>query len=476
MLSSIKDSARIPFIIGVACILLVAGFSAYWLLIRADYKPLFPELQIEDAAEIASQLDKIESSYRINGSSGALEVPAKDVHSTRLKLMSSNTALKSGIGYEVFDNSDFGMTEFAQKINYQRALEGELQRTISSLDHIKNARVHLVMPDKKLFRDNKQEPTASVTLLLQNGAYLDRGQIVGMQRLVSAAVPRLKESMVTISDHKGKTLSQPVPEDQYVQMVPWQLQQKMNMENYLANKITKVLAKGFDVEKLGISVDIAMDFSQVKTMEEQMIPAENGLAISKEKESRIGVSGQKNKKSGQNVTREVEYKLGKSIAETIEAPGRITKVNIGVMLPSVLSENKKEEIQRLIEVAAGVDSNRGDSIAIYSYDLPDEPVIAVISNEMDHFPVLENALDSSMPNVDLLQVKVAEDSLGIPFLERVKEHQIFIIALCAFSFLFFIGYIFLRRTADKKRKKLDAFEREKVLMQLQHWLSETPQS
>ena len=468
MLESIKDDAKMPFFIGAFCIVLLALFALFWVL-KKDYQPIFTDLNPEDSAAMIEQLDKIEANYRVNQSSGTLEVPASELHSTRLKLMSSDVALAGGVGYEVFDNSDFGMTEFAQKINYQRALEGELQRTITALEQVRHARVHLVMPDRNLFRDDQKEPTASVTLLLQDGASLSSEQTTGIQRLVSASVPNLKENMVTISDHNGKTLTPQIPADQSVQMVPWQLQQKMNAEDYLVEKINKVLGKAFDLNQVSISVDIIMDFSQVKKTEEQVIPIANGRGIYKEKESRLG-GGASSKNKGQNVTREVEYKMGRSVAETVESPGRITRINIGIMLPASLSEQGRQDIQRLIEVTAGINPERGDSVAIYAYNA----VASEVSTEVPVQDVLDNKptfADQEIFKQHQDGLVEAQQAIQPPSLvSALNQYWQYLIVIVLVTFL--LALMVVRLFTGQREQKLSVDEREKVLMQLQHWLSE----
>lgn len=474
MLDSIKADARSAFLLGAGIIVLLFLFALYWVF-KKDFQPLFTELQPEDAALMIQELEKISVDYKINEHTGTLDVPANEVHNTRLKLMGSDISLKGSVGYEIFDNSDFGMTEFAQKINYQRALEGELQRTIMSLEQVNHARVHLVMPDRELFKENTQEPTASITLLLKNGEALNPEQITGIQRLVSSSVQRLNENMVTITDHYGETLTQVIPaSDKSLQVMPWQLKQKMNAESYLEDKIYKVMSKVFDTSKMSVSVNMQMNFSRIKKIEEKILSAEDGRAISREKESSVG--NVSSKKGGQNITKETEYKMGKSVAEITESPGRINRLSVGVMLPVSLKEEKLEEIKRLIKVTAGIDEQRGDLLAIYAYDHSGEEGfqtktvesvsdIQVLSREsLEDKLVLEKQI-SEVKN----QKKVVLDDLQIVF-DLIEKYLIYIVLFIVFL-ICIVFYLYLSSTRLKS-KALSSKEREKVLMQIQHWLSE----
>src|SRR5262249_51636316 len=145
--------------------------------------------------------------YRLENDGTTILVDKSQVHALRLKLLGKSGTLKSAVGFEIFNNTDFGMTEFAQKINYQRALQGELARTIQSLDEVKNARVRLVLPESGLFKKSGQKPKASITLAIKEGRSLAPEQVVGIQRLVAAAVPEIEPSAVTIADQRGVTLT-----------------------------------------------------------------------------------------------------------------------------------------------------------------------------------------------------------------------------------------------------------------------------
>ena len=171
---------------------------------------LFSGLEPQDAATIVAELDKLKVPYRLGADETTVLVEESQVHATRLKLMGKGVNLRGGVGFEIFNTTDFGVTEFAQKINYQRALQGELARTIMSLDAVKSARVHLVMPDSGLFRRTNQKPKASIALALRDGRSLQSEQVQGIQRLVAASVPQIDASAVTVLDQRGVTLSRNV--------------------------------------------------------------------------------------------------------------------------------------------------------------------------------------------------------------------------------------------------------------------------
>jgi flagellar M-ring protein FliF len=154
--------ARAGLVGGVVLILAIVGYFAMSVL-RVDYQTLFADLDPQDAASMVAELDKLHVPYRLNAEGTAIQVDSAQVHALRLKLMGKSSAMRGGVGFEIFNNTDFGMTEFAQKINYQRALQGEIARTVMGLGVVRQARVHLVLPDRGLFQQAQTAPKASIS-------------------------------------------------------------------------------------------------------------------------------------------------------------------------------------------------------------------------------------------------------------------------------------------------------------------------
>jgi flagellar M-ring protein FliF len=179
----------------------------YYFFIRTDYAVLYSGLRPADASAIVAELDAKGVDYRLKEQGTTIMVPKGESDSVRLAIVGSDAPLKGSTGFELFNKSDMGLTDFAQKINYQRALQGELARTIMMMDGIENARVHLTIPERTLFRGNRSEPKAAVTLTLQRGKAVDEARVAGIQRLVAAAVPDLKLPDVVVLDELGRIIS-----------------------------------------------------------------------------------------------------------------------------------------------------------------------------------------------------------------------------------------------------------------------------
>jgi flagellar M-ring protein FliF len=270
--------------------------------------------------------------------------------------MESEAKIRGGLGFELFDKSDFGMTEFVQKINYQRALQGELARTINSLEEVKFARVHLVMPESSLFSKHDEAASASVTLFLRDGETLNPKRIVGIQKLVSSSVPGLQQSNVTIVNQDGETMSGISKEAGELVSISERLQRKKEVETHLTEKVSEVLEKAFGPHQALVSIDATINFDQVKTTKEMVLHGDdgNGSVVRKREVS----SGGKAK----SLTKETEYRLGSRVDQITFAPGDIKKLSVGVLVPDDTSEERIYKIQDLVAMAVGLNERRGDEI------------------------------------------------------------------------------------------------------------------
>lgn len=189
--------------LGVTALLLVGFF----LVLRYDFETLYSGLPIEDAALIANELDRQEVRYRIEKNGTAISVPANGIEATRLAVFNAGASDQSLTGFELFNESEMGLTEFAQKIKFQRAIQGELARTIMMINGVRKARIHIAIPERSVFRNQQVKPKAAVTLISDGGLALSPTSVLGIKRLVSASVPGLSVSDVTVVDQSGVVIS-----------------------------------------------------------------------------------------------------------------------------------------------------------------------------------------------------------------------------------------------------------------------------
>lgn len=206
-----RPSPRV--IAGVFAGVFAALAIGYFLFLRTDYVPVFTQLRAGDASAIVAQLDSKEIGYRLADGGTSILVAEDQADDARLAIAGSDVALKGGVGFELFNKSDMGLTDFAQRINYQRALQGELERSIMMIAEVESARVHLAMPERTIFRADRRNAKAAVEVVVKPGRTFDAARVAGVQQLVGFAVPDLSPGDVVVLDGSGRVLSSPAQDD-----------------------------------------------------------------------------------------------------------------------------------------------------------------------------------------------------------------------------------------------------------------------
>lgn len=255
-LRSLSGRGQIVLAVLAGLVLLVVLISAYFIM-RPTYEVLFRDLRPADAATIVAQLDQESIPYRLDDGGATILVPSDALDQTRLSIMGADLPLKGTVGFELFNKSDMGLTEFAQRINYQRALQGELSRTIMTIDAIETARVHLTLPEPSIFRADRQAAKASVTLTTRPGRSLETDTVAGIQRLVSASVADLDPTAVVVINAQGVPVagaSSPRAEASPSSIV----QQTRAIEQYYGAAILTELAPLYP----GVTVEVLLPLDQ----------------------------------------------------------------------------------------------------------------------------------------------------------------------------------------------------------------------
>jgi len=257
-------------------ILLVAGIGFGSLIFwntRPEYQVLFSNLSPEDAGDIANKLKEKKVLYQVSHSGTAVLVPREQVYDNRLALASEGLPKGGGVGFEVFDRTNLGTTDFVQKLNYQRAMQGELTRTIKQFKEIDQARVHIVTPKDSLFVEEQRKPTASVLVKTRSGMTLGSPQVEGIIHLVASAVEGLEPNNVTVVDQTGKMLSKKNDASSAGQLTTSQLDFQRNVEEGLKKKIQGMLEGVVGPDKAIARVSADLDFQQVNITEERFDPS-----------------------------------------------------------------------------------------------------------------------------------------------------------------------------------------------------------
>jgi flagellar M-ring protein FliF len=405
--SALGRSARVGLLCGCAFILIAIIGGAWWIF-QPDYQVLFSDLKPQDTAAMVAELDRMKVPYKMAGDGNTILVDGSVVHATRLKLMGKDIALHGAAGFELFNNADFGMTEFAQKINYQRALQGELTRTILSLSEVQDVRVHLALPEEGLFKRATSKAKAAITLRLKAGQSLRAEQINGIQRLVSAAVPGIAAQDVTIVDQQGIALTRPAVAEGEQEIVSSALDLKRDTERLLAHKATEVLERAFGAGQALASVDVSLDLDQVRVTTEDVLGsptgARQGMAgvMVKERETirdataPLNGRGEASERLG-NTQREIEYQVGRRVEQVATQPGAIRQLHVAAVINQSVDDKQLEQMRTLVAAAVGAVPERGDSVVVQSLRAfqPAAPRNPVVSSPGIRAPVSDSGPPAS---------------------------------------------------------------------------------
>ena len=382
--SGLGRSARRGLLAGVVLIAL-ATVAAAALLLREPYGVLFSGLAQNDLAGMAAELDRMKVPYRV-GDDGALLVPEAVVGKTRLALVNRDVPLHGAVGFEVFNNEEFGTSDFVQKINYQRALQGELTRTILSIDEVESARVHLALPEQGLFRKEQERAKASVTVVTKPGRTLQLPQVLGIQRLVAASVPEVLAQDVTVLDQHGVPLSRQAADggDALAGAGAAGLDLKSSTERYLTQKAEAVLDRSFGKGQVVVSVDAVFVEQQTRVTTEEVLPARGGSAdtvptgvVVRERQNSREGEGAAPAATAQVTTSETEYQVGKRTEQVTSPAGALKRLEVAVVVRHAMSDAELERVRDIVSASIGFNRERGDVVTVQAVAPPADAASAV---------------------------------------------------------------------------------------------------
>jgi flagellar M-ring protein FliF len=390
---SLTLSKRLSILL-VAVVTTISIVAFILFVNQKEYRTLFSNLSAEDAGEIVAVLQEKKIPYKVSSAGDSILIPAEDVSELRLDLAASGLPKGGGVGFEIFDNKNFGVTDFVQQLNYQRALQGELSRTINGLDEIQHSRVHIVIPKKSLFVEKQAKPTASVIIKLKTGRRLRASQVEGIASLVAGSVEGLSPEEVMIVDSGGNILSAARSGSQLSKRTDSQIEFQRNVEKGLANRIQTMLEKVVGEGKVVARVSAVLDFRVMEKTEESYDPEEpvvRSLHRRTEKastpvrggESTVSsTSGQSAKPYGtdhEKTDELVNYEINRVVSKTVMPVGEVEKLSIAVLVDGVYSKNDKgieefqarskkemETLDGLVKRSVGFDAKRGDRIVVTS--------------------------------------------------------------------------------------------------------------
>ncbi len=271
-MNRLRANPRIPLLVASAAAIAIIVAMVLWAK-QPDYRVLYSNVSDQDGGAIVTQLTQMNIPYRFSETGGAIEVPADKVHELRLRLAQLGLPKGGAVGFELLDQEKFGISQFSEQVNYQRALEGELARTIETLGPVKSARVHLAMPKPSLFVREQKSPSASITVNLAPGRAMDEGQISAVVHLVSSAVAGLPPGNVTLVDQSGRLLTQSNTSGRDLNDA--QLKYAADVEGRVQRRIEAILSPIVGNGNVHAQVNAQIDFDNKEQTEEQYHPNGN---------------------------------------------------------------------------------------------------------------------------------------------------------------------------------------------------------
>ena len=359
---------------------------------------LYADLEPSDQNAITAQLTSRNIPFEIDGN--RLLVPATQVGSLRMAMAAEGLPLGGVGGYEIFDNaSSLGTTNFMQNVQLVRALEGELAKTIRSIEVVKSARVHLVMSRRQLFTRDKQSATASVILKMRGAATLTGEQIAAIQHLVASAIPELDPSRVSIVDNKGKLLATGNEKDSEIARANDMVSRRINFERRIADELTELLEKSVGLGNSKVNVNADLDFDRISTTEEKFDPdgqvvrssntiEETSSGQESEAEQPVGVQqnlpdaqagggGAKSTNTESRTEEVTNFEISKKITNHVRESGLVKRISVAVLIDGELieqedgevvyrerTEQEMDNLAKLVSSAIGYNAERGDTVEV----------------------------------------------------------------------------------------------------------------
>lgn len=457
VIRSFNPMKRLAFFASLLLLLGLFVSLSVWVLYPKQ-QTLFAGLDENAAAEAIAYLEERDVPYNISESGNGHAIQVEEEQVDRLKVtMQADLGLPEVKGLELFDNSDYSMTDFSQEVTYKRALQGELARTVSAMPGIRNARVHITFAPKTLFSASQEQAKASVFIEEQPETLLDEAQVSAIQVLVANSVERLEAPQVAVFGAQGVELSNRAEAQPYKQ-VDKQYEAKYEVEQRLTAKAYKLLSLAVSPENIAVSVDVTLDFDQRKKMTQGYIAnAEGEGVILRKKESTVAKENNNSRSVDERNTisseSEQEYQHGRETEETIFSSGKIKSINAAVALRADLTAEQVEQIRDLLSTGLGISAYRGDRISVAVLaPLAQEPSLAAPS-------IPQGATSESREATQ--NIEKSQHSAEL-FTSNMNWQWLWLLVLLVVPGVWFIHH---QRTQGLKR-------REQLLIEVSQWLEQ----
>ncbi|MDW8155960.1 MAG: flagellar basal-body MS-ring/collar protein FliF [Armatimonadota bacterium] len=354
---------------------------------RPQFVPLYSRLDVEEAARVVQALQQAGVPYRLTGAGTTVEVPRDRVYAARLQLASQGLPRSGGVGFELFDRNNFGATELVQRVNLHRALAGELVRSIETLEAVESARVHLAIPEDRLFQDETTSPSASVVVALRPGASLSSGQVRAIRHLVASSVEGLSPERVTVVDTRGRLLSagQEDPSGANAAQLGEREQVEAALQQRVQGMLDQVLGPGRAIAR--VSADV--DFSRRQVEQESFLPDQRAptseVTVEESYAGRGGLppggpatvsvpsyaqappaaSGSEYRRRESRTTYQVTRRVERAVSV-----GGIRRISVAVLVDRRVPPAAVQALEAAVAAGVGLDRRRGDVLVVQTVDLP----------------------------------------------------------------------------------------------------------
>jgi len=414
---SASSMAQRILVIGLCVSVIVVFLLMLFWFNQTSYKVLYSNLYQEDASRVVAFLEKEKVDYKLEANGATVLVPENRVYNLRLALAGAGALHGQGVGFELFDTTQIGQTDFIQHINYQRALQGELARTITEYPAISSARVHLVIPDKSLFIEEQAPTSASVVLKMKSSNSLSQQEIQSIVNLVAMGVEGMTDEHITISTTQGRVLYQPRDEEG-VGMTSTQFEYQQNLQRNLERRIEQLLAPVVGQGRVIARVAADLDFSRTNIHEELYDP--DSSVVRSEQRSEEETLGNTRTEQGEpdaeyqaaenamagtsqsssRTTSTTNFEINKVDKHTVSSLGRIDRLSVAVIVDGTYQKNEQggyayqplpepqmERIRSLVEKAVGFDAARADSVEVsnIAFGAPEPEPLPTISDTVSTY-------------------------------------------------------------------------------------------
>lgn len=377
-------------LLGSAALLFAAILAwSYWWGGHPDMVPLFTNMDIKDAGEVQAKLKEMKVPYEIGGNGTAILVSAKDVYRIRLELASQGLP-RGSKGFEIFEQSKFGATDFQNKVNLIQALQGELTRTIEQLEEVEKARVHIVLPEDSLYKKNEKPATASIMLKLRPSAQLNKQQVQGIVNLVAHSIQGLKPENVTIVDSSGHVLNDSGSNELAGTGTVTQLDMTKKVQEDLQKNVQSLLEQVLGPNRAVARVSAELNFDQRTVDSQTFAPVvdDRGIIRSSQDISETyqgtsqapggpagtaanipGYVANNNNNSQSNYEKKEttrNYEINETKEKVVATPGSIRRLTVAVLVDADVNRNQQDSIMRTVSSAVGLNPARGDVISVES--------------------------------------------------------------------------------------------------------------